>query len=81
MGGDHLRALLRAEPFRPFTMGLVGKIQVRVPRPDWAMISPGGDTMVVYETTRSAHTFVNTAHVASITFDPPPPVPDAIVGE
>ena len=80
MSGDHLRALLRAEPFRPFTMGLVGKSRVRIERSDWAMVSPDGGTFVAFDATKSLQ-IVSVAQVASLQFDPPPPEPDAIVGD
>ena len=79
MSGDHLRALLRAEPFRPFTMGLAGKNRVRIERSDWAMVSPDGETFVAFDATQSLQ-IVNVAQVASLQFDPPPPEPDAIIG-
>jgi hypothetical protein len=78
MTGDHLRALLRAEPFRPFTMGLIGKNRVRVHRPDWAMVSPDGETLVTFDSTHSLQ-IITVAHIASVHFDPPPPEPDAVV--
>jgi hypothetical protein len=79
MSGDHLRALLRAEPFRPFTMGLVGKNRVRIDRSDCAMVSPDGETLVAFDATQSLQ-IVSVAQVASLQFDPPPPQPDAIIG-
>jgi hypothetical protein len=78
MTGDHLRALLRAEPFQPFTMGMVGKNRVRVDRPDWTMVSPDGETLVTFDAKHSLH-LVSVADIASVQFDPPPPEPDAVV--
>jgi hypothetical protein len=78
MTGDHLRRVLGQTPFVPFTMGLTGKTRVRVERPDWAVVSPDGQTLHVFDA-RGLHSAVSLAHVASITFDPPPPEPDVIV--
>jgi hypothetical protein len=79
MTGKHLRELLRQEPFRPFTMGLMGKTRVRISRPDWAMVSPDGSQMIAYDDQRELH-FVSVPHIASIEFDPPVE-PDVVAGE
>jgi len=78
MTGDRIRALLRAQPFQPFTLGLADRHQVRVPRADWAMVSPDGQTMVMFDAANSFH-MVNVSDVASVLLEPPPPEPDAIV--
>jgi hypothetical protein len=78
MTGDHLRRVLGQKPFVPFTMGLMGKTRVRVERPDWARVSPDGQTLHLSDAT-GLRSVVSLAHVASLTFDPPPPEPDVIV--
>jgi hypothetical protein len=78
MSGDELRILLRAEPFQPFTLGLMGKTRIRISRPDWAKVSPDGQTLLMYDADRRCQ-IVSIPHVASITFDPPVQ-PDFIVG-
>jgi hypothetical protein len=79
MSGDDLRALLRARPFRPFTMTLVDGTRVRVPRADWAIVSPNGRTIVAYEAARGPCSIIDTDRVAAVGYDPPPPEPDVVV--
>ena len=76
---DRIRTLLRAEPFQPFSLRLVDRHQVRVPRPEWAMVSPDGRTMVMFDAANAFHMF-NVADIASVLLELPPPEPDAIVG-
>jgi hypothetical protein len=45
---DHIRRLLKHVPFAPFTLELSSGSRVRVAHPDYALLSPGGDTMFVY---------------------------------
>ena len=78
MSGDELRALLRAEPFQPFTVAMVGKTRVRITNPDWAKVSPDGQTLIAYDADRRFQ-IISVPHVASITFDPPVQ-PDFVVG-
>ena len=79
MSGDDLRALLRARPFVPFTMELIDGRRIRVPRPDWSIVSPNGLMMVVYQSRRGGPDIIDTAWVSQVTFDPPPPEPDIVV--
>jgi hypothetical protein len=78
MSGDELRALLRAEPFQPFILGLAGRTRICITRPDWAKVSPDGQTLIAYDADRRFQ-MVSIPHVASLTFDPPVQ-PDFIVG-
>jgi hypothetical protein len=79
MTGKYIRGLLHQVPFRPFTMGLMGKTRVRISRPDWAIVSPSGSELIAYDDQRQMH-MVSIAHIASIEFDPPVE-PDVIVGQ
>jgi hypothetical protein len=77
MSGDELRALLRAEPFQPFTLSLVGKTRIRITNPDRAKVSADGQTLVAFDADSRCQ-MVSIPHVASISFDPPVQ-PDFIV--
>lgn len=79
MTGEDLRAALGRVPFVPFTLGLMGKSRVRIERPDWAKVSPDGQTLHVFDA-KSLLSVVSVMHIASISFDPPPPEPDVVVG-
>lgn len=45
---DPIRRLLKHVPFVPFTLELSSGKGVRVAHPDYALLSPGGDTRFVY---------------------------------
>lgn len=79
MTGNDLRALLRTRPFRPFTVTLADGTRVRVPRADWAIVSPNGQTMVAYEAACGACAIIDTDRVTAVGYDPPPPEPDVVV--
>jgi hypothetical protein len=49
MTADPIRQLLVQRPFQPFTVHLADGRQVRVDHYDWAIISPPGRTMIVYQ--------------------------------
>jgi hypothetical protein len=46
---DQLRSLRDASPFRPFTIQLAGGGSLRVPHRDFVSVSPGGRTLIVYQ--------------------------------
>jgi hypothetical protein len=79
MTGNDLRALLRARPFQPFPIRLVDGTEVRVPRAEWAIVSPNGRTMVAYEAARGPCTIIDTDRITAVGYDPPPPEPDVAV--
>ena len=53
MTSDDIRDMLRAKPFRPFQLNLADGDSVQVVHPDFAIISPNGETVVAY--TRDNH--------------------------
>ena len=46
---EQLRTVLRAAPFRPFTIHLADGRQIPVPHPDFVAQSPTGRTVIVYQ--------------------------------
>jgi hypothetical protein len=48
MAPDRLRATLHTVPFRPFVVEVAGGKKVAVEHPDYASLSPGGRTLIVY---------------------------------
>lgn len=49
MTQDHLRSLLQASPFRPFTIHLPGDRQIAVNHPEYVIIAPSGREAIVYQ--------------------------------
>lgn len=49
MAPDRVRELLRAAPFRPFTVHTADGKALTIRHPDFASLSPAGMTLVVYE--------------------------------
>jgi len=47
---QELRKLYDAQPFRPFDMYLADGRKIPVKHPEFAALSPRGDTVVVYQT-------------------------------
>lgn len=47
MTTEQFRKLLAAKPFRPFTLCTGDGERVHVPHPEFALLSPGGRTVVV----------------------------------
>jgi len=45
---EELRALWRAQPFKPFTIHVADGRVLRVPDPDLLAITPGGGTVIVF---------------------------------
>jgi hypothetical protein len=50
MTTEQLRAAREATPFRPFTIHLADGRHLRVPHRDYLSLSPGGRTVIVYQT-------------------------------
>ena len=48
MDSERLRTQLNYLPFRPFTVKLSSGKRVRIQHPDYAALSPGGTTMVIF---------------------------------
>jgi hypothetical protein len=48
MSSDEVRNMLRAKPFRPFQINLADGDSFQIVHPDFAIISPSGQTIVAY---------------------------------
>ncbi|MBY0526464.1 MAG: hypothetical protein K2R98_23925 [Gemmataceae bacterium] len=46
---DQLRALLKAQPFQPFTVHLADGRHVFVHHPEYTVIAPSGRTAIIYQ--------------------------------
>jgi len=49
MTSEQLKATLRQQPFRPFTIRMVDGRSFTVAHPDWVMVSPTGRTAILFE--------------------------------
>jgi len=48
MKADELRTLLRTSPFRPITICTGSKKRYTIPHPEFAALSPDGDTLIIF---------------------------------
>jgi hypothetical protein len=71
MRAEEIRNLLRARPFVPFTIHLPEGRGVRVTRPDFALLSPNGRTLLAYEPDESFN-MIDVLLVSSIAVDSTP---------
>jgi hypothetical protein len=76
MRHEQIRQLLTAQPFRPFTIHLPEGRAVPVNHHDFALVSPDGRTLVVYDRDSVAD-IIDVMLIASIHLDPPPAPPAA----
>jgi hypothetical protein len=78
MRQEQLRELLRAQPFRPFTIHLPEGRTVQVVHHDFALLSPDGRTLFAYGPD-SSFNLIDVMLIASIQIVPPPegPTPPA----
>lgn len=49
MTGEQLKATIRQQPFRPFTIRMVDGRTFAVSHPDFVMVSPTGRTAILFE--------------------------------
>lgn len=71
MHREELRNLMRAQPFRPFTIHLPEGRQVQVVHHDFALLSPDGRTLLAYGPDNSLN-MIDVMLIASIEVGPPP---------
>jgi hypothetical protein len=74
MRHEELRKLLRAQPYRPFTIHLPDGSQVPVVHHDFAVLSPDGRTLLAYGPD-SSFNMIDVMLIGSIDVGPPPPSP------
>ncbi len=67
MCANELRGLLKARPFRPFALHRAEEDSVSVWRSDLVLLSPRGDTLVVYQPD-SSFSLVDVARIESHSF-------------
>ena len=68
---EEVRRLLRANPFRPFTVYTPDGGGIPVWHQDFALLSPDGRTMTVYQR-NSAFDIIDVMLLTRFSFDPPP---------
>lgn len=68
---DELRSLLRAQPFKPFTLVTPDGAQVRVHHHDYAWMFPSGSEMFIEDADGRRH-IVNASHVTRLLYDDAP---------
>ena len=66
MEAKRLRQLLKAQPFKPFVLHVSELASYHVPHPDWAMLNPQGETMVVMDDD-GGFMWVDTKHITRVT--------------
>jgi hypothetical protein len=73
---DELRALLKARPFRPFTIYTPDGGAIPVWHPDFALLSPDGRTLWVYQRDYSCE-MIDVMLAARFSFNAPDAAPPA----
>jgi hypothetical protein len=68
MNVEHLRAARNAVPFVPFTIYMADGRSHRIPHPDYLSMSPGGRTVIAYQT-EEAGCILNMNLVTDIQFE------------
>ena len=66
MKADEIRTLLKAAPFRPFTVYLAGDKSFRVPHLEFASLSPTGRTMIIFYNDKEAFEILDVPLIAWI---------------
>ena len=65
MGSKQLKELLRGAPFRPFTVHSEGK-DFEVSHPEFAALSPRGDTLIIFHKDDAAFDILDVALIARV---------------
>ncbi len=74
MTAEQIRGALEAHPFVPFTVHAANGRSFRVLHRDYLSISPGGRTVIVYQSDE-AFSILDLLLITEVTVDPKPPVP------
>ncbi|MBI2929577.1 MAG: hypothetical protein HYY24_28265 [Verrucomicrobia bacterium] len=72
MNVDELRKLLRASSFRPFTVYTISEKAYYVPHPEFAWLTPEGDTLFVGHSGEGGADIVDVPLIARADFQRPP---------
>lgn len=70
MTTEHLRQLIHATPFEPFTIHMADGREVPVPHPEFIMLPPQSRTCVVWEDDAKAFGFIDLLLVTQLTVKP-----------
>ena len=65
MNVQELKQINLATPFRPYTIRTSDGQTVHVPHPDYMLIAPGGDTLVVFDQDGLMH-IMDTDHISKL---------------
>ncbi len=65
MISSDIRMALKREPFEPFFLHLADGRKYEVKHPDFASVSPGGGTVLLYETIDKGR-FINTSQISTV---------------
>lgn len=76
MRAEEARALLRAQPFRPFTVHTPDGAAISVWHPDFTLLSPDGRTMWVYQRDYSCD-MLDVMLITRFSFGPPGDTPQS----
>jgi hypothetical protein len=66
MSPDELRDLLHADPFRPFTVCLGCDCALRIADPEFAALTPEGQTLIIAEGLNGAVEVAEVALIAGV---------------
>ena len=72
MNVDQIRLVREANPFVPFTVHLADGRSHRVPHRDYLSMSPGGRTVIVYESDEAGH-LLESLLITELSLDKPAP--------
>lgn len=72
MNVDQIRLVREANPFVPFTVHLADGRSHRVPHRDYLSMSPGGRTVIVYESDEAGH-LLDSLLITELSLDKPAP--------
>jgi hypothetical protein len=73
---DELRTALTKRPFQSFLVHLADGRAIRVEHPDFALLSPGGRTLIVYQRDESCN-MIDVMLITDLEVGPPPPTAQA----
>ena len=68
---DQIRLAREANPFLPFTIHVADGRSHRVPHRDYLSMSPGGRTVIVYESDEAGH-ILDSLLITELSLDKPP---------
>ncbi len=67
MNANELRDLLQARPFRPITIRMGSSKTYSIPHPEFAALSPDGETLIVWLRRQGGHDVLDVPLIESVT--------------